>query len=171
MSASEAAVARPHPAGLFVSELRMTLRRKRTYALLLGYAAVPVLLGTAIRLATSPGEAGDGPNVIGSITLNGVYLVIGSMFMLLPLFLPVGVAVVAGDSFAGEAHLGTSRYPLVAPAGRVRLLAAKLVAVFVFCAAAALAVYLSALVVGANLFPPRRMPLLRRAAYNSPHGL
>lgn len=171
MSASDVAVARPHSAGLFLSELRLTFRRKRMYALLLGYAAVPILLGVAIRIATSPGQAGEGPNFIGSISINGVYLVIGSMFLLLPLFLPVGVAVIAGDSFAGEAHLGTLRYLLVAPAGRVRLLAAKLVAVLAFCLVATLIVYVVAIAVGALLFPRGGMPLLSGTTISYTEGL
>ena len=173
MSVSEAAapVARSHAVGLFLNELRLTFRRKRMYALLLGYAAVPILLGVAVRLATSPGEAGEGPNVIGSITINGVYLVIGSMFLLLPLFLPVGVAVVAGDSFAGEAHLGTLRYLLVAPAGRVRLLATKLAAVFAFCVVATLVVYVVAVVFGALLFPRGGVPLLSGTTISYADGL
>ena len=48
---------------------------------------------------------------------------------MLPLFLPIAVAVVAGDSIAGEAQAGTLRYLLARPAGRTRLLVAKLVAV------------------------------------------
>ena len=51
---------------------------------------------------------------------------------MLPLFLPIAVAVVAGDSVAGEAQAGTLRYLLARPAGRTRLLVAKLVAVLVF---------------------------------------
>jgi ABC-2 type transport system permease protein len=58
----------------------------------------------------------------------------------LPLFLPVAVAVVAGDSIAGEAQAGTLRYLLVRPVGRTRLLVAKLVATLVFVLAAVLSV-------------------------------
>ena len=35
----------------------------------------------------------------------------------MPLFLPVAVAVVAGDSVAGEANVGTLRYLLAVPVG------------------------------------------------------
>ena len=45
----------------------------------------------------------------------------------IPLFLPLTVGVVAGDTIAGEAGQGTLRYLLVAPAGRVRLLVVKYV--------------------------------------------
>ena len=51
---------------------------------------------------------------------------------MLPLFLPIAVAVVAGDSIAGEAQAGTLRYLLARPAGRTRLLVAKLISVLAF---------------------------------------
>ena len=51
---------------------------------------------------------------------------------MLPLFLPIAVAITAGDAIAGEAQPGTLRYMLVRPVGRTRLLVAKLVAVMAF---------------------------------------
>ena len=48
--------------------------------------------------------------------------------MMLMLVLPLVVAVVAGDSLAGEAGYGTLRYLLSCPAGRTRLLSVKYVA-------------------------------------------
>lgn len=73
--------------------------------------------------------------------------------MTLPVFLPMAVGVVAGDSIAGEANAGTLRYLLVAPAGRTRLLLTKYASVLTFCLVATLVVALSALAVGALLFP------------------
>src|SRR6266511_2725561 len=51
------------------------------------------------------------------------------LLAVLALFLPMAVSVVAGDSIAGEANLGTLRYLLVAPVRRGRLLAVKYTAV------------------------------------------
>lgn len=172
MSASEAtavapAALRPHPGGLFLAELRLTFRRLRTLALLGGYGAVPILLGVVIKITTASG----GPNFIAFVAQNGTFLVLVALFFLLPLFLPVGVAVVAGDSFAGEAHLGTLRYLLVAPAGRVRLLAAKLVALLAFCLASAFVVYVVGVLVGAILFPTGGMPLLTGSTVSYAAGL
>ncbi|MDF0752950.1 ABC transporter permease subunit, partial [Marinobacter sp. 71-i] len=70
----------------------------------------------------------------------------------IPLFLPLTVGVVAGDTIAGEAGLGTLRYLLVAPAGRVRLLVVKYVAAAVFCLAATLTVVVVGALVGLALF-------------------
>jgi ABC-2 type transport system permease protein len=52
--------------------------------------------------------------------------------MVLPFFLPIAVAVVAGEAVAGEAATGTLRYLLVRPVSRSWLLFCKLVTVIVF---------------------------------------
>ncbi|MFE4868869.1 ABC transporter permease [Streptomyces sp. NPDC056682] len=144
--------------GLFRSELVTVLRRWRTLALLGVLAAVPVLIGIAVRIETpggggGRGGGGGGPAFIEQITNNGLFLVFASLAATLPVFLPMAVGVVAGDAVAGEASSGTLRYLLVAPAGRTRLLLAKYVSVLAFCLTATLAVALSALAVGALLFP------------------
>ncbi|MGW7367071.1 ABC transporter permease [Streptomyces sp. NPDC054841] len=144
--------------GLFRSELVTTFRRRRTVALLGVLAAVPVLIGVAIRIETSDGGpvgdgSGQGPAFFTQITNNGLFLVFAALAATLPVFLPMAVGVVAGDAIAGEANSGTLRYLLVAPAGRTRLLFAKYAATLAFCLAATLAVAASALVVGALLFP------------------
>ncbi|WP_405676147.1 ABC transporter permease subunit [Streptomyces sp. NBC_01511] len=145
--------------GLFRSELTTTFRRWRTLALLGVLAAVPVLIGIAIKIETSDGgSAGGGggpggPAFLTQITNNGLFLVFAALAATLPVFLPMAVGVVAGDAVAGEANAGTLRYLLVAPAGRTRLLLAKYAATLVFCLAATVAVAVSALIVGALLFP------------------
>ncbi|MFE5841377.1 ABC transporter permease [Streptomyces niveus] len=146
--------------GLFRSELVTTFRRWRTLALLGVLAAVPVLIGIAIKIETSGGgsvgggpEGGGGPAFLTQITNNGLFLVFAALAATLPVFLPMAVGVIAGDAVAGEANAGTLRYLLVAPAGRTRLLLAKYAATLVFCLAATLAVAVSALIVGALLFP------------------
>ena len=63
---------------------------------------------------------------------NGSLFAIAALAIVLPLFLPIAVAVWRGDAVAGEAQAGTLRYLLVRPVGRTRLLVAKLVAVVVF---------------------------------------
>ncbi|GLF97486.1 ABC transporter permease [Streptomyces yaizuensis] len=147
--------------GLFRSELLITLRRVRTLALLGVLAAVPVLIGVAIRIETGDGGSvgggdgadGGGPAFVAQVTNNGLFLVFAALAATLPVFLPMAVGVVAGDAIAGEASAGTLRYLLVAPAGRSRLLLAKYVSTLVFCLVATLVVALSALAAGALLFP------------------
>jgi ABC-2 type transport system permease protein len=150
---------RPRPLwtlGLFRDELRTTFRRWRTLALLGVLAAVPVLVGIAVRIETgdgSSGGGGGGPAFVSQITNNGLFLVFTALAATLPFFLPMAVGVIAGDAVAGEAGAGTLRYLLVAPSGRTRLLLTKYATVMVFCLAATLVVAVSALAVGALLFP------------------
>ncbi|WP_405795800.1 ABC transporter permease [Streptomyces sp. NBC_01506] len=145
--------------GLLRSELTTTFRRWRTLALLGVLAAVPVLIGIAIKIETSDGGSvgggggQGGPAFLTQVTNNGLFLVFAALAATLPVFLPMAVGVVAGDAVAGEANAGTLRYLLVAPAGRTRLLLAKYAATLVFCLAATVAVAVSALIVGALLFP------------------
>ncbi|MFJ4975758.1 ABC transporter permease [Streptomyces coeruleorubidus] len=143
--------------GLLRSELTTTFRRWRTLALLAVLAAVPVLVGIAVKLETSdgssPGGGGGGPAFISQITNNGLFLVFTALAATLPFFLPMAIGVVAGDAIAGESNAGTLRYLLVAPAGRSRLLLTKYATVVIFCLAATLVVAVSALTVGALLFP------------------
>ncbi|MCT9089209.1 ABC transporter permease [Streptomyces sp. ASQP_92] len=145
--------------GLFRSELVTVVRRWRTLALLGVLAAVPVLIGIAVKIDTGGGgggggrDGGGGPAFITQITNNGLFLVFAALAATLPVFLPMAVGVVAGDAMAGEAASGTLRYLLVAPAGRTRLLLAKYASVLAFCLVATLVVAASALAVGALLFP------------------
>ncbi|MBO8188234.1 ABC transporter permease [Streptomyces spirodelae] len=162
--------------GLFRSELLITFRRWRTLALLAVLAAVPVLVGIAVKIETSDGGTvggggGEGPAFISQITNNGLFLVFTSLAATLPFFLPMAVGVVAGDSVAGEAGAGTLRYLLVAPAGRTRLLLAKLTAVLTFCLAATLTVAMAALVTGALLFPTGEVTLLSGTTVSFGEGL
>ncbi|WP_030904021.1 ABC transporter permease [Streptomyces sp. NRRL F-5126] len=142
--------------GFFRSELLTTFRRWRTLALLAVLAAVPVLIGIAVKIETSGGGSageGGGPAFLTQVTNNGLFLVFAALAATLPVFLPMTVGVIAGDSVAGESAAGTLRYLLVVPAGRTRLLLAKYAAALTFCLAATLVVAVFALATGAALFP------------------
>ena len=104
---------------LLATEITVLFRRKRTWAMLLALAAVPVLVGVAIKLS-SGGDSGRGPSFLTQIAGNGLFVGVASLVLAIPLFLPLTVGVVAGDTIAGEASQGTLRYLLVAPAGRPR---------------------------------------------------
>ncbi|WP_048583048.1 ABC transporter permease [Streptomyces viridochromogenes] len=146
--------------GLLRSELLTTFRRWRTLALLAVLAAVPILVGIAVKIETGDGGStggggpqGGGPAFISQITNNGLFLVFTALAATLPFFLPMAIGVIAGDAIAGEANAGTLRYLLVAPAGRTRLLLTKYATTMAFCLVATLVVAVSALTVGALLFP------------------
>src|SRR6266567_4606042 len=92
------------------NELAMMFRRTRNLALLGALATIPIALGVAIKLTTRH-QGGDG--FIGQVSNNGLFLVFSALTITLPVFLPLAVGVVAGDSISGEAGQGTLRYLLV----------------------------------------------------------
>jgi len=141
------------------SELGTLFRRRRTQAMLLTLMAVPVAIILVVRFAGGP-DGGEGPNFLSQVTNNGVFATLAGLTVTLPFFLPMAVAVVAGDTVAGEASLGTLRYLLVRPAGRTRLLASKGLTTTVFCLAATAAVAVAGLVAGVIFFPVGRVTTL-----------
>jgi len=160
MSTPEAPVtARRRSFALLGSELSTTFRRWRTIVMLVALACVPVLIAVAVRLTGGPPQ-GRGPAFLSSITDNGVFVIFTALTVSIPLFLPLTVSVVAGDTIAGEASFGTLRYLLIAPVGRVRLLAVKFVSSAAFAVAAVLAIVAGGLASGASLFPIGPVTLL-----------
>src|ERR1700677_749724 len=165
-------VAAPESAGpvranlrFFTNELRVTFFRRRNQLLLLVAALFPLLIGIGLKAAAPHGGGGNGPGSGGAaffnqLAGNGVFLSFIALSLLLILVLPVVVAVVAGDSIAGEAGYGTLRYLLAVPAGRTRLLAVKFAAIMVFGLAATVIVAAVSLAAGAALFPVGPVTLL-----------
>jgi len=158
---------------LYASELRLVLLRRRNLLLLAVTALFPLIIGIALRLAApSPqGANGPGSSFFNQLAGNGVFLTFIALSTLLVLVLPVVVAVVAGDSVAGEAGYGTLRYLLAVPAGRTRLLAVKYGVIVTFALCATFIVSAVALVVGAVLFPVGPVTLLSGTLVSLPAGL
>jgi ABC-2 type transport system permease protein len=150
-------------------ELHHLFHRRRVQALLAVLAVVPMGIAVAVRL--SGGADGGGPQFLNQVTNNGVFAALVGLTVTLPVFLPLAVAVVAGDAVAGEAGLGTLRYLLVAPVGRGRLLAAKAVGVFAFCLAATFTVAVAGLAIGAVLFPVGRVTTLSGTTLSLASGM
>jgi ABC-2 type transport system permease protein len=139
----------------FAAELRLVFGRRRNLLLLAVTVVFPIVIGIALRVTAPHPQGGNGPGVafFNQLAGNGVFLTFIALSTLLVLVLPVVVAVVAGDSVAGEAGYGTLRYLLAVPAGRTRLLGVKLAAVIAFGLCATLIVSAISLVAGAVLFP------------------
>jgi ABC-2 type transport system permease protein len=136
---------------LFRSELRLVLRRRRNIALIAVLCCFPILIGVAVRLAAP--SNGDGPPFLSQVTDNGLFLVLTSLTVLLPFFLPLAVSVASGESIAGEANIGTLRNLLVVPVSRTRLLLVKYAGSVVFAFVCTAAVAVVGLIVGLVLFP------------------
>jgi ABC-2 type transport system permease protein len=145
---------------LLGSELLLVLRRRRNQVLLGVLVLVTTLIGIAVEVSgPDPGDD-DGPAFLTSIADNGLFLSFTALVVCLPVFLPLVVSVVAGESIAGEAGTGTLRYLLVVPVDRTRLLVVKLLSVALFGLLAVLLVTLTGVVVGAVLFPVGDVTLL-----------
>ncbi len=133
-------------------ELRKLFRRTRTWVTIAVLNALPVLVAVLVQLTDLAPRPGEGPPFLSAVLTNGALFPLAALAIVLPLFLPIAVAVVAGDAVAGEAQAGTLRYLLVRPAGRTRLLVAKLVAVIAFVLVTVLVVAGVGYVVGTTLF-------------------
>jgi ABC-2 type transport system permease protein len=137
---------------MLMAELRHLFRRTRILVLLAVLFVLPVLLAVAVKASGGSGNGG-GPAFLNRVSHNGVFAALAGLTVSVPFFLPLTVAVVSGDTIAGEASLGTLRYLLTRPAGRVRLLLVKAATVTVYCLAAALVIVAGGLIAGAILFP------------------
>jgi ABC-2 type transport system permease protein len=160
MSSAEARTRPSSGWALAGSELSVLFRRRRTWAMLGALAAVPILIAVALKVSSSGSDDTGGPAFIGEVTQNGLFVGLAALIVAIPLFLPLTVGVVAGDTIAGEASHGMLRYLLIAPAGRIRLLAVKYLGAAAFCVAAALTVVIAGTIIGAILFPIGPVTLL-----------
>lgn len=163
MSAAELAlIGSPPRAGVSTrflrSELKIIFGRRRNIAGMGVLAAVPVILAISVR-ASSPSQGG-GPDFISAIAGNGLFVAFAALALELPLFLPLAVSAISGDSVAGEANLGTLRYLLAIPAGRTRLLVIKYIAIVIFAATATFLVALVGAIMGLALFGGGDLTLL-----------
>ncbi|MEV8439743.1 ABC transporter permease subunit [Actinosynnema sp. NPDC051121] len=106
------------------SELRWILRRPRTVIGLASLCLVPILAGIGLWFAVD-GDGPAGPGLAAIIAGNGLVLPVFTLFLALPLLLPLVGAIWAADGLAGEAQHGTLRGLMISPVGRLRLLGIK----------------------------------------------
>ncbi|AMB60108.1 ABC transporter permease [Microterricola viridarii] len=167
---AKAAERRGNTAALLGSELLTLFRRRRTAALIGALALIPILIGVAVKIA-GESSSGRGPAFLDLITQNGLYVGLTAITVATPLFLPLTIGVIAGDTIAGEASHGTLRYLLIAPAGRLRLLLVKYLSAGVFCLAASLTVLVVGTLVGWVLFSIGPLTLLSGTTVTVGEGL
>jgi len=142
----------------FTSELMLIFGRRRNWVGGLILAAVPILIAIAVK--ANPPAGGDASNFLNQITGNGIFVALAALVLEMPLFLPIAVASIAGDSVAGEANGGTLRYLLTVPVGRLRLLFVKYAGIVVYALASTLVVALVGVLIGVILFGGGSMTLL-----------
>jgi ABC-2 type transport system permease protein len=133
-------------------ELVKLFRRPRTYVIAGLLCALPLIVAVFLATTRIPPPPGQGGAFLSAVLSNGALYPAAAMALVMPVFLPVSVAVLAGDSVAGEAATGTLRYLLIRPVGRTRLLVAKLIALIAFVLFAIGAVLVTSLIAGLTLF-------------------
>jgi ABC-2 type transport system permease protein len=133
-------------------ELAKLFRRPRTYVIAALLCALPLIVAIFLASTRIPPPPGQGGAFLSAVLSNGALYPAAAMALVLPVFLPVSVAVLAGDAVAGEASAGTLRYLLIRPVSRTRLLVAKLVSLVTFVLFAIVAVLVTSYLTGTLLF-------------------
>jgi ABC-2 type transport system permease protein len=133
-------------------ELRKLIRRPRVWLCVTLLCALPALVAVLLATTRIIPPPGRGQAFLSVVTSNGQIYPAAALAMVLPILLPITVAVVSGDMVAGEAAGGTLRYLLIRPVGRARLLLAKLTSIGAYVLLAVLAVTASGYAVGVALF-------------------
>lgn len=129
-------------------ELRKLVRSRRTWVTILLIDALPSTVAVLLAVTDLGPRPGEGPAFLSAVLTDGTLFPLAALAIVLPLFLPIAVAINAGEAIAGEAQQGTLRYLLIRPVGRTRLLVAKLVSTMTFVVIAVLVVAVTAYVLG-----------------------
>ncbi|MBV9379963.1 MAG: ABC transporter permease, partial [Streptosporangiaceae bacterium] len=137
-------------------ELFKLFRRPRTWITAGLICALPLIVAIFVATTHLVPPPGQGSAFLSAVLQDGQLYPAAALALVLPVFLPVAVAIVAGDSIAGEATGGTLRYLLARPVGRTRLLVAKLIAVIAFVLFAIVAVTLTSYATGVLILGPSR---------------
>ena len=87
-------------------ELVKLLRRPRTWISVVLTCALPFMVAVFITITHLVPPPGQGSAFLSAVLQDGALYPAAALALVLPVFLPVAVAVVAGDSIAGEATGG-----------------------------------------------------------------
>ncbi len=152
-------------------ELYKLFSRPRTWISVLLICALPLLVAVFVAVTHIAPPPGQGSAFLSAVLTDGKLYPAAALALVLPVFLPVSVAVVAGDSIAGEAANGTLRYLLVRPVGRTRLLISKLAALTTFVLFAVLAVTVTSYLIGVFLLGPGAPAAVTQPGSSAPGGV
>src|SRR5580765_5526674 len=150
-------------------EIFKICKRPRTYIAFAVIALIIILIQIALKFGGKEyvglmmsGMGDSFEEIPSKIILNG-YLVCFVILNLLLIHIPILVALVSGDSIAGEANMGTLRLLVSKPVSRIQLLIVKFTAsvfytMILLIWVAVLALFLSILLFGVNwLGVPREL--------------
>jgi ABC-2 type transport system permease protein len=151
-------------------ELRKLVRRPRTWISVFLLCLLPAIVAVFLAVTGIGPRPGQGPTFLSAVLTEGQLFPAAALAIVLPVFLPLAVSVVAGEAVAGEAAAGTLRYLLVRPVGRTRLLVAKLVSVVAFTLLAVVAVAVSGYVVGVTVLGRNQLATTTISVSGTPLG-
>ena len=150
-------------------ELFKIFKRPRTYIAFGAVASIVLLIQLALKfdgksyvdlLLSNLDDSFDITEDFKSKMLNG-YLICFIILNTLLIQMPLLVALVSGDSIAGEANMGTLRLALTRPVSRTRYMLVKFYASIVYTIALLVWMALLALVISILLFGVNDMVILR----------
>lgn len=133
-------------------ELLRLIRRPRTWMNLVLLCALPIIVAIFISVTNLVPAPGQGPAFLSAVLSDGSLYPAAGLAIVLPVFLPVSVAVLSGDGVAGESGTGMLRYLLTRPVARTRLLTAKLVGTMSFVVTAVVLVAITSYITGVLAF-------------------
>lgn len=133
-------------------ELLRLARRPRTWMILTLLCALPILVAVFVAVTNLAPQPGQGPAFLSAVLSDGSLYPAAGLAIVLPVFLPVSVAVLSGDAVAGEASTGMLRYLLTRPVARTRLLLAKLTGTMTFVLVAVVLVAVTSYITGVLAF-------------------
>src|SRR5690349_22169959 len=85
-------------------ELRKLARRPRTWVAIGLLNLLPTVVAILLAVTKIGPRPGEGPAFLSAVLSQGALFSVAALAIVLPLFLPVAVAVISGDSIAGEAQ-------------------------------------------------------------------
>jgi ABC-2 type transport system permease protein len=133
-------------------ELLRLARRPRTWMNLILLCALPIIVAVFISVTNLVPAPGQGPAFLSAVLSDGSLYPAAGLAIVLPVFLPVSVAVLSGDGVAGESGTGMLRYLLTRPVARTRLLTAKLIGTMSFVIVAVVLVAITSYITGVLAF-------------------
>jgi ABC-2 type transport system permease protein len=142
------------------------LHQKRTYFGWIGLFLVPVLITVITRFVGDDGGGQGAPDqqagdfVFSLITSNGLYVAMGTLFVMTAFLLPLLASVSGSQTIAGEAEKGTLRTVLMQPVHRGTLLLAKWFVANLYVAIGLALMGLGSLIAGGAIFGVKPLILL-----------
>jgi ABC-2 type transport system permease protein len=131
---------------MFAVEIAKARHRLRTWVFAAGLALIGALPVIVLRVLHGSGQGGS-PFFVDTVR-NGLFAAVAAVGLLQPFFLPLGTALLAGESIASESSNGTLRYLLVRPVTRSGLVLRKYASVMALVGLAVLWVMVVGLVTG-----------------------